>query len=710
MEAKTEERRSGGLDVFRMVAALMVVAIHTSPLESVNTGADVFLTRMLARVAVPFFFMVTGQFVLTDYLHDPHQGFSSIRRYLKKIAALYGLSILLYLPIGIYAGYYTAITPLTALRMLVFDGTFYHLWYFPALMLGVLLVCLLRRVCSQRACAAVAGILYLLGLLGDSYWGLTAAIPGVSVVYEAGFQLFGYTRNGLFLAPLFLLLGVQMGQKPCGRAPAHAAGFLLSLLLMTAEGFTLRVAGLPRHDSMYLLLPVCMVCLYRLLLAWNRRSSKFLRTTSTGIYILHPAILVAVRLVAKVLPGAGILVTNSLAQYLAVCVLSVGVSCGIAALLQKPDPKGRAWIELDRDALRHNVSALRARLPEHGVLMPALKANAYGHGAVQMGKELNRLGVKSFCVACVAEGVELRRHHVQGDILILGYTHPSQFPLLRRYRLTQTVIDYAYAEELNRYGAKIAVHIGIDTGMHRLGERSENIEQLCRIFEMKHLRVKGAFTHLCAADTDDPRGQAFTRQQAQRFFEVVEELKRRGYPCPLVHLQSSYGVLNYPELAGDAARVGIALYGVHSASGDYDRSGVQLQPVLSLKARVASVRELRPGEGVGYGLAFRAERPMRIATLAVGYADGWPRCLSNGGGEVLLHGRRAPVVGRICMDQTTVDVTDIPDVSAGDVAVLIGGSEGETISACEVADRAFTITNEIFSRLGARLPRVWRYT
>lgn len=368
--------------------------------------------------------------------------------------------------------------------------------------------------------------------------------------------------------------------------------------------------------------------------------------------------------------------------------------------------KGRAWIELSREALRHNVKMLKAKLPDGCRLMPAVKADAYGHGAVLIAKELNRMGVDDFCVACAAEGAGLRKHGVKGEILVLGYTHPEQFPLLEKYGLTQTVIDHSYALLLDSFGKSIHVHIGIDTGMHRLGERSENIDRICDIFERKNLNVDGIFTHLSAADTLTSQDREFTESQVKSFYQVIHTLEERGYACPKVHLQSSYSVLHYPELAADYARVGIALYGILSTKEDTEKWGDFLQPVLSLKARVAAVRKLYAGEAAGYGRQFVAECERKIATLAIGYADGLPRSLSGGVGAVLINGYKCPVVGRVCMDQTIVDVTDVPNVKEGDTAVVIGCSGSRKISACDLAEQDGTITNEILSRMGARLDRV----
>ncbi len=701
----------GGLDIFKMIAAFLVVAIHTSPLASFDAAADFFLTRELARLAVPFFFMVTGHFVLSDRLWGQEKDFGPIWRYLGKTAVLYGIAVILYLPIGIYAGHYKDLTFSGAIKMILFDGTFYHLWYFPALLLGILIVCLMGRFCSMGISLGIAGILYLAGLLGDSYWGLIAEVPGISQVYEYGFRFFSYTRNGLFLAPLFLVMGAWL-KRGCDRVKPvpNAVGFVISFGLMTAEGFALRYFGLQRHDSMYLLLPVCMFFLYRLLLTWNRRSVGAFRTISTWIYVLHPAMIVVVRGGAKAIHATAFFVENSLIHYLTVCLCSAAAALVVTLLLVRfrrvAFERDRAWIELDMAALEYNVRTFQSLLPEGCQLMPAVKAEAYGHGAVLISRELNRLGVKAFCVATVPEGIQLRKAGVKGEILVLGYTHPRQFDLLRRYRLTQTVVDMPFAEELHRYGKKLRVHIAVDTGMHRIGIRHNDLEDISRIFGWKNLKVEGIFTHLCVSDSGESRRVEFTKAQGKAFFQLVQQLRERGIECPKKHLVASNGVLNYPELAADYARVGIGLYGVRSEEGDLDLTGAVLKPVLSLKARVASVRELSPGEGAGYGLTFVAKRPTKIATIAIGYADGFSRRMSGGRGSVLIHGRRAPVAGRVCMDQTLVDVTEIPDVQPGDIAVLIGRSGGEVLTAYDMAQAAGTITNEIFTSLGARLPRM----
>lgn len=367
--------------------------------------------------------------------------------------------------------------------------------------------------------------------------------------------------------------------------------------------------------------------------------------------------------------------------------------------------KGRAWIELNMDNLVHNVKQFRDILPKGCALMPAVKANAYGHGMGQIGQALAEIGIQDFCVASAGEAVELRNAGIGGQILILGYTPPCQFEDLVHYHLTQTVVDLPYGRLLNDFGRPVLVHVGIDTGMRRLGERSEDMENICKIWELCNLNITGVYSHLSVPDGISEEETSFTRKQIAEFEAVVSALHKKGISGFRTHLQGSYGVLNYPELRFDYARVGIALYGVLSMRGDRIAAEVRLKPVLSLKARVACVKQLHAKEPAGYGLSFTAKREMKIAVVSIGYADGIPRELSNKG-YALVNGCRAEVIGRVCMDQLLLDVSGVRNVSAGDEAVFIGRSGEQRISACEVAECAGTISNEILSRLGNRVERI----
>lgn len=689
----------GALDVFRLAAAVLVIAIHTSPLESVSADGDFFLTRILARIAVPFFFMVTGYFA--DF-----SDFGKLRKPLLKTAALYGFSIALYVPFGIYAGYFKNFSVGSALRMLIFDGTFYHLWYFPAALIGLLIVYLLKRLPTKRAVIIVL-ILYALGLLGDSYYSLGARALPLRIIYNVFFNIFSYTRNGLFFAPIFLLLGnLQRGAKP-GNTLEDAGGFAVSFALMSAEGILLNGLQIPRHDSMYIFLLPVSVFLFRVLLSVKTEPKPLLRRVSAWVYTVHPIVILLLHAFVKAIHKQNFFLRHSLLNFMLTAVISLCIGFAGAVILPKittksrsdGQPRARAWAEIDMSALRNNLRVLRSKLPEYTEIMPAVKANAYGHGAVDIARELNRTGVRAFCVACAEEGAELRRHGVKGEILVLGYTAPEQLFLMKKYRLSQTVVDFEYAKLLNKFGG-LRVHAGVDTGMHRLGLPWDSFDEIAEVFAMEGITVDGLFTHLSADDTAVGRDREFTEKQTERFRKVIEGLNALGY-APKLHLQASLGVLNYPELAADYARTGLALYGC--VDGE---AGAELTPVLSLKARVASVRTVRRGECIGYGTEFTAERDMKLAALTIGYADGLPRALSDGHGYVLINGSRAPIAGKICMDQTIVDVSGI-DVRQGDAAVIIGRSGSEEITACGLARLAGTIPNEILSGLGNRVKRIY---
>lgn len=681
------------LDWFRLIAAVLVVCIHTSPLTSYTLLGDFWLTRVLARVAVPFFLMVSGHFLARN-------GWKSLWRFLKKILLVYGCAVVLYLPLN----WYSAGIPLAQWpQALLIDGTFYHLWYFPAVALGALVARQLWRLGPGWA-LAVAAVLYLVGLGGDSYYGLASQLPALKAMYGAIFSVSEYTRNGLFFTPLFLLLGAAANNHSHPRPAPWALGFALSLGAMTAEGLWLHSLGVQRHDSMYLMLPVCMVCLFSLLRSVNRGRSQRSADVSLLVYIIHPWCIVLVRGGAKVVGLEGPLIENSLGHFAAVLVLSFCAALVLERLRPLPrDPKSRAWREVDLEAAAHNAQVLQQALAPECGLMAVVKADAYGHGAVPVARRLRRAGVGGFGVATLEEGVELRRHGVGGEILVLGYTDPAQARRLARWRLTQAVVDARHGEALAAQGVRLRVHLALDTGMHRLGIPAEDRRAIARMYGLPNLKITGVFSHLCVSDSLRAEDQNYTQGQLDRFYETLRWVRRQGFNPGETHIQASYGVWNLSAQNCAWARVGIALYGVGSDDTPTLRH-LDLRPVLSLRARVASVRPLAAGEGAGYGLAFRPEEERRLAAVAIGYADGLPRDLPGRGGQVLIAGHRCPMVGRACMDQLLVDVTDVPRVAPGDEVILIGRSGGEEIRAEDLARQCGTITNELLSRLGARLP------
>lgn len=369
--------------------------------------------------------------------------------------------------------------------------------------------------------------------------------------------------------------------------------------------------------------------------------------------------------------------------------------------------RDRAWIEVNLDNLRHNAIVLQEMMLEDCELMAVVKADAYGHGAERVACFLNEIGIKSFAVATIDEGIVLRKAGVIGDILILGYTDLERAMELVKYRLIQTSISYDYAKSLNEAGLNIETHIKIDTGMHRMGMDKDNIERVVEIFSFKYLNISGIYTHLSVSDSREREDIEFTQRQIDSFYKLLRELENRRVKIPKIHIQSSYGLLNYPEIKCDYARMGIALYGVLSEAGDNTKLKPDLRPVLSLKSKLALIRDIKIGESVGYARAFIAERDSRIGVIPIGYGDGIPRNLSCGHQSVLINGYKVPIIGRICMDQLMVDITDIPQVKIGDTVVFIGKSDDKEIPITEMAYNGNTITNELLSRLGNRLKKIY---
>lgn len=368
----------------------------------------------------------------------------------------------------------------------------------------------------------------------------------------------------------------------------------------------------------------------------------------------------------------------------------------------------RSWIELNIENLKHNVQALRKALPPGCELMAVVKREAYGHGACEISTSLNKMGVTAFAVATIEEGIQLRKCGVYGDILILGYTDVKRASDLEKFDLMQTLIDFEYAKALNGRNAAVKVHVKIDTGMHRLGIPSGELSEVKRVFEMKNLKICGMYTHLCCADSRQPEDIAFTGKQIDNFYNLIDALKESRIKIPKVHIQSSYGLLNYPDIACDYVRAGIALYGVLSHPDDDTNLKLNLRPVLSLKSRVVSIRSIKKGDSVGYGRDFVAGRDSRIAIIPIGYGDGFPGNLSNKESYVRIKQYAAPIVGRICMDQLAADITDAESVAVGDIATLLGAEGNDGLSAPAVARRADSISNELLCRLGARLPVVMK--
>ena len=362
-------------------------------------------------------------------------------------------------------------------------------------------------------------------------------------------------------------------------------------------------------------------------------------------------------------------------------------------------------IEVDLGALAHNARVLMRALPKGGRLMAVVKANAYSHGARQVTRKLYAIGVRHFAVATAEEGIALRRGGLRGEILILGYTDPAWVGKLWRYRLTQTLLDERYAMALDRRGYPVRAHLKIDTGMHRLGIDSHDGEAIARVLECRHLRIRGAFTHLCVADESTVSAVAFTEGQFEDLRSIEPILAGSGKSITL-YAKNSAGLLNYGDMLPDSiARTGIALYGAGDMGATLRHP--DLIPVMSVRSSVVLTRRIPAGDSVGYGRAWTARRDTTVAIVPMGYADGIPRDDGERGGEVLIRGVRCPVIGRVCMDQMMVDVTDLPQPEVGEQVTWLGEDGGDRITAEEIARRHRTISYEILGRLSNRPKRIY---
>ncbi len=698
-----------GIDFFRIAAAFLIIAIHTSPLSSYSEVGDFILTRITGRIAVPFFFMVSSFFLISRYNHNSDR----LKVFIKNTILIYGVAIAVYIPLNIYNGYFAMENLLpNIIKDIAFDGTLYHLWYLPASIIGAAIAWQFTKRLGLNRAFIITALLYVIGLFGDSYYGIAEKLPIVKNIYAGIFEISDYTRNGIFFAPVFFVLGGIIADKSSRISlKSSIVGFVLFFSLMLVEGMVLHDLSIQRHDSMYIMLLPCMYFLFSALTFWKGSRILLLRTSAMIIYIIHPMVIVLVRLLAKILGMQVLLIENSIIHYLAVSAGTVSFSI-LASLLyykvKKNKPAGhknmdRAWIEIDMNNLKHNVKTLREAMPHDCELMAVVKARAYGHGLFEISTYLNRIGVKAFAVATIEEGIELRNCGIVGEILILGYTSPERAKELCKYNLTQTLTHFEYAVCLNSQGFNVKAHIKIDTGMHRLGLDVNEKEEIIEVFSLNNLKICGIYTHLCVSDSLSEDDVVFTRSQIKKFYYLLELLKDNGIELPKIHIQSTYGLLNYPELKCNYIRAGVSLYGVLSTPNSKTRLQLDLRPVLSLKSKIILVTKIKIGESMGYGRAFTAKRDSRIAILPVGYGDGLPRNLSCGNGEVIIRGYRVPIAGRICMDQLAVDITDIPEATVGDIATVIGKDGQNELSAAETADNSETITNELLSQIGTRL-------
>ncbi|MCF7790732.1 MAG: alanine racemase [Victivallales bacterium] len=363
--------------------------------------------------------------------------------------------------------------------------------------------------------------------------------------------------------------------------------------------------------------------------------------------------------------------------------------------------------EIDLNALKQNVKEIRDYVGQKTKIIAVVKANAYGHGIVKIARAVLKFGADSLAVARASEALQLRKNNISSPVLVFGYTTDDEIDYLIINNVTFTVFDYSIAQKISVHAGKLkktaTVHIKIDTGMSRLGfvSKIESVNIIKKINKLPGLFIEGIYTHFADADNYD---KTFTFAQISEYKKFLGMLKNNNINIPVKHAANSAGIIDHPDSHFDAVRPGIALYGLYP-SEYVNRSSIKLKPVMKLKVEVAQTKIIPKGTKVGYGCNFTAYKDLKIAILPIGYADGLTRMLKNG--EVLINGKKTPVIGTICMDQCMVNIDKIPKVNIGDEAVIIGSQIDNSIHAEDIAEKLHTINYEIVCMISFRIPRTY---
>lgn len=372
------------------------------------------------------------------------------------------------------------------------------------------------------------------------------------------------------------------------------------------------------------------------------------------------------------------------------------------------DYLNRVYLKIDLDKICNNITTVINKVGKDTKVLAVVKGDAYGHGAIEVTKALSEIGTYGFAVATVGEALALRRAGITKPILILDFVFPNQFETIIRNDVMLTIFQYGIAKALNEaageMGTTAHIHIKVDTGMGRIGyiPDEESIDEICRIAQLPNIEIDGIFTHFACADVKDKTSM---HGQYDRFMSFVKKLEERGINIPIKHVCNSAAIIEQECDYLDLVRSGIITYGLYP-SEDVDKTKLHVEPAMELHSVVINIKTIHKGDTVSYGSTYVAEKPTVIATIPVGYADGYPRLMSNKG-SVLIHGKRAKIVGRVCMDQFMVDVTDIPDVSIGDNVTLIGKDGDECITCEEIGEISGRFNYEFLCCITRRVPRVY---
>ena len=366
-----------------------------------------------------------------------------------------------------------------------------------------------------------------------------------------------------------------------------------------------------------------------------------------------------------------------------------------------------AWAEIDLDAIAYNTRNIK-QLIGHKDLIAVVKANCYGHGVIDIIPTLLENGASRLAVAMISEALEIRENKITAPIMILGFTPLYLGEELINNDIEQTVYDLDYARELSKialsFNKKAKIHIAIDTGMGRIGflPNEKSIDDITEIYSLEGIDVVGIFTHF---STSDEKDKEYSHQQFTKMMSMMDELQKRGVNIPLKHVANSGAIIDLPNTYLDAVRAGIILYGYYP-SDQVNKSNLTLKPALTLKATITNVKTLEKDMYISYGRTFKTTDKTIVATIPVGYADGYIRKLGENG-KVIIKDQFAPIIGRICMDQFMIDVTNIPDVKIGDEVILLGEKNGLKYNADDIAEKLGTINYEVTCMLKSRLPRVY---
>lgn len=366
------------------------------------------------------------------------------------------------------------------------------------------------------------------------------------------------------------------------------------------------------------------------------------------------------------------------------------------------------WAEINLDNLAHNIKEVRKVTRKEAKIMAVVKADGYGHGAIMAAKTFLQNGGDRLAVATLSEAIELRRAGITEPLLILGYTPTYQADKVLEKDIVQTVYNYEQAKVISDVAKSInktgKIHIKIDTGMSRLGfmVTDESVMEIINIYELPNIEVEGIFTHFAVADERDKK---VTKEQFNKFDWLVKKLEGHGVKIPIKHVSNSAAIIDLPEYNLDMVRAGIMLYGLYP-SHEVNKSRVNLKPAMTLKAKISHIKDVPKGTGVSYGHIHVTEQASKIGTLPIGYADGFTRMLTNKG-EAGIKGERAPIVGRICMDQCMIDISHIKNVNVGDEVILFGDGKDNSPHIDDVAEKLGTINYEIVCMVSKRVPRVY---